>query len=695
MVGTPVAGRSRLETENLIGLFVNTLAVRVDLSGNPPFGRLLDRVRETMLAGFLHQDMPFEKLVEELAPDRDLSRPPLVQVMLALQNAPPAALTLADLEIRGDGATTGTTKFELTFGFTETAGGLAGSIEFNRDLFDDASIERLGDHFRRLLAAALADPQRRVLDLPLLSEAERRQLLGWNREASSRRRRLPALWAAAVRRAPEAPALSFGGETLSYGELDRRAGRLARRLRRLGVGPESRVGLLFERSAELVVGLLGILKAGGAYVPLDPVGAVAAPGVLLRRLRDRGAGHGRARGAAAAGRGDGRRPPRPCRGAGGGVVRSRRAGARRSRQRLLRDLHLGLDRAAEGRAGAPWQCRAAAVVDRALVPLRRRRRVDAVPFLQLRLLGVGAVGGARLRRRLVVVPHWVSRSPEAFHRLLIDERVTVLNQTPSAFKQLIHADGEVSAAERERLALRLVIFGGEALDLASLRPWYERHAADAPLLVNMYGITETTVHVSYRPLDPADLARAFLSPIGVALPDLTLRLLDARLELVPGGCGGEICVGGAGLARGYLGRPELTAERFVPDPFRPGARRAAVPLGRPCALPAGWRAGLPRPRRPAGQGARLPHRAGGDRGGAPGARRGTLGGRAAAPGRRGKHVAGGLRGNGPRRGGGRAAGAAAARPARLHGAGSLRAAGSDAADDQRQARPQGARRPAR
>ena len=270
IVGTPVAGRTRQETENLVGLFVNTLAVRVDLRGNPRLGLLLHQVRETMFSGFAHQDMPFEKLVEELAPDRDLSRPPLVQAVLTLQNAEAGGMTLPDLEIRGGNPPTGTAKFELLFSIGESEGGFGVVVEYNSDLFDGATIERMADHFGRLLAGAVEDPERRVLELPLLSEAEHRQLLSWNAARPEAETTLTALWQAAVRRAPGAPALTFEGETLSYGELDRPANRLARRLRRLGVGPESRVGLLLERSLELVAGLLGILKAGGAYVPLDP-----------------------------------------------------------------------------------------------------------------------------------------------------------------------------------------------------------------------------------------------------------------------------------------------------------------------------------------------------------------------------------------------------------------------------------------
>ncbi|HYX24398.1 MAG TPA: amino acid adenylation domain-containing protein, partial [Thermoanaerobaculia bacterium] len=578
-VGTPVAGRTRVEMEPLVGLFVNTLVLRADLAGDPEVLPLLDRVRETTLSAYSHQEVPFERLVEELSPERDLSRSPLVQVLFVFHNVPSGPLALPGLELKAAPVPTATTKFDLTFTLVEMERGLEGTLEYSRDLFDPGTVERLADHFTRLLTAAVAAPHQRLSQLPLLSEAERRQLLDRHegQPEAGRETTLTALWAAAVARAPEAPAVSFEDDTLSYGELDRHANRLAWRLRRQGVGPESRVGVLLDRSLEQVVALLGILKAGGAYVPFDP----SAPEERLAWL---------------------------CADAGiQALVTDDRdelppVAALVRLDRIADELDDELepdDRDLPGLVGADDLCyviytsgstgRPKGVLVRhgsvARLLSATERWFNFGPadvwtlfhsysfdFSVWELWGALAYGG-----RLVVVPHWVSRSPEAFWRLLAEERVTVLNQTPSAFRQLIQADGEVTAAQRARLALRLVIFGGEALDLASLRPWYERHPpseADAPRLVNMYGITETTVHVSYRPLDPADLAQSHRSPIGEAIPDLGLRVLSPGLELVPVGVPGEICVGGAGLARGYLGRPELTAERFVPDPFSavPGAR---------------------------------------------------------------------------------------------------------------------------
>jgi amino acid adenylation domain-containing protein len=572
-VGTPVAGRGQLRTEGLIGFFVNTLVMRTDLSGEPPFTALLARVREVAVAAYAHQDLPFEKLVEELQPPRALGVSPLFQVAFTLDGEPPADLRLGDLAATLWQLPPESEKFDLSLTLGVAGAGLAGAFGFRTDLFDGPTVERLAGGLVRLLAGAVADPRLPLSDLPLLSAEERRQLLAWNagQLAGGAEQTLPALFEAQVARAPEAPAVTLGGETWSYGDLNRRANRLARHLRRLGVGPEVRVGALLERSRELVVALLGILKAGGAYVPLDP----AAPTERLELLcRDS---------AVQVLVTDGGRDRLPV-----GTVVDLGAVAERLAAEDDRDPpplagpdHLCYVIFTSGSTGRPKgvlvRHGSVARLLSATAPWFGFGPADvwtlfhsyAFDFSVWELWGALAWGG-----RLVVVPYWLSRSPAAFWRLLVEERVTVLNQTPAAFRQLIEADGQAPEAERARLALRWVIFGGEALDLASLRPWYERHAPGAPRLVNMYGITETTVHVTWRPLGPGDLAEPRRSPIGEAIPDLALRLLGPALELVPPGVAGEICVGGPGVARGYQGRPELTAERFVPDPFgdRPGER---------------------------------------------------------------------------------------------------------------------------
>src|SRR6185436_12271750 len=272
VIGYPVANRDRSDIEGLIGLFLNTLVLRVDLSGDPPARVLLGRVRDEVLEAQSHGQLPFETLVEELRPERSLGYNPLFQVLFVLQNTPASELEIPGLTVEPAILDLATAQFDLSCRFEKSGGTLVGRLEYSRDLFESATIERLAGHFASLLAGVVANPDRRLSELPLLSATERRQLLDWNaaEAESGGETTLTALWEAQVRRAPEAPAVSFEDETLSYGELDRRGNRLARHLRRLGVGPESRVGVLLDRSLELVTALLGILKAGGAYVPLDP-----------------------------------------------------------------------------------------------------------------------------------------------------------------------------------------------------------------------------------------------------------------------------------------------------------------------------------------------------------------------------------------------------------------------------------------
>jgi len=272
-VGTPIAGRNRSQLEGLIGFFVNTLVLRGDLSGNPRFEEFLGRVRQTTLDAYAQQDLPFEQLVDHLQPERDLSRTPLFQVMFAFQNTPMQDVEVADLSFSTLAAETGTAKFDLTLTMNETEGGLRGSIEYSTDLFDRSTIERMTEHFRQLLKAMADDPTQRVSELPLLNEQERRQILiDWNATDQSypRGECIHELFAERAAGQPDAIAVVFGDNRLTYRQLDEQSNQLAHHLRSLGVGPDVLVGIYSQRSMKLVVGLLGILKAGGAYVPLDP-----------------------------------------------------------------------------------------------------------------------------------------------------------------------------------------------------------------------------------------------------------------------------------------------------------------------------------------------------------------------------------------------------------------------------------------
>ena len=572
-VGTPIAGRNRVETENLIGFFVNTLVLRGDLSGDPTFRELLARVREVALAAHAHEDLPFEKLVEELEPERGLSHSPLFQVMFALQNAPARALDLPGLTLRPLGFESSGAKFDLTLSLVRGAEGLHGALEYSTDLYDVSTVRRMLGHLETLLRGIAADPGCRIAELPLLTEGESRQLLQeWNPVRTDRQERcLHTLFREQAERSPDAVAVSFGEQRLSYRELDLQAGRLARRLRRAGVKPDAPVALCLDRSLEMVVGILGILKAGGLYVPLDPSYPPERLAFLLEDSR-----------AAVLVTQSERLPELPPH-----DVRV-----------LLLDDGPDPDADAEGPYEAAdvtpgsgayliYTSGSTGTPKGVLVTHANVVRLFTITDESFRFgagdvwtlfhsyafdFSVWEIWGALLYGgRLVVVPYLVSRSPDAFHELLRRERVTVLNQTPSAFRQLIQADQAVGTDDG--MALRLVIFGGEALEIPSLAPWWARHGDERPLLVNMYGITETTVHVTWRPLSIADLEGTG-SAIGVPIPDLRVYLLDRGAQLVPVGVPGEVHVGGAGLARGYFGRPELTAQRFVPDPFGgvPGER---------------------------------------------------------------------------------------------------------------------------
>ena len=575
-VGTPIAGRTQDETEGLIGFFINMLVLRADLSGTPSFRQLLGRVREAALGAYAHQDAPFEKLVEELQPERVLSHTPLFQTAMVLQNTPDERVRMSTIKLSGLGGQGMFAKFDLTLALAETEGGLSGTLEYKTDLFDAATITRMIGHFERLLAAIVANPDEQINRLRLLSDAERRQLLAeWNNPAKEFAvdECLHELFESQVRLTPEAVAVSYEAERLSYRELNERANQLAHRLRELGVGPEVPVALCLERSLEMVVGILGVLKAGGAYVPLDPLyprerlalilSDADAPVLLTQqRLLDL-------------------LPPSGvrvlCIDADWSDIALRKSDNPASQATPEQTAYIIYTSGSTGKPKGTLVTHANVTrLFKAADPLFKFTADDvwtlfhsyAFDFSVWELWGALLYGG-----KLVVVPYWVSRAPDSFYSLLRNERVTVLNQTPSAFRQLMAAE-ESAEQGPEALSLRVVIFGGEALEIQSLRPWFARHGDETPMMVNMYGITETTVHVTWRVLRSADVGKGVGSAIGVPLDDLQVYVLDSQRELLPVGVWGEFYVGGGGVARGYLNRPELTADRFVSDPFngRPGAR---------------------------------------------------------------------------------------------------------------------------
>ncbi|WP_406499535.1 non-ribosomal peptide synthase/polyketide synthase [Streptomyces sp. NBC_00846] len=569
-IGTPIAGRTDEAVDELVGFFVNTLVLRTDLSGDPSFTELLGRVRADALAAYAHQDMPFEHLVEALNPTRSLAHHPLFQTMLALQNAPLGTFDLPRLRVETDLVHTGTAKCDLTFMLAEQPDedGLSGLVEYSTDLFDAATVEGIVDRWLRLLRAVVAAPGRRIGQVDVLSADELRALLpavvGQSEELPESG--ITTLFEQQVRANPAAVAVVSSEVTLTYGELNARANQLAHALIARGVGPEQLVALALPRSAELVVAVLAVLKAGAAYVPVDPQYPAARIAYLLQDAR----------------------PSLLVTTGGIGEL----PGADPVERLLLdaadldglpdTDPEIPLDPGhpayviyTSGSTGNP---KGVVVPHRNVVRLfgTTQELFDfsakdvwtlfhsyAFDFSVWELWGPLLYGG-----RLVVVDLETSRSPHRFLELLARERVTVLNQTPSAFYQLMQSDEEAPETGRS-LALRTVVFGGEALEHTRLTSWYERHPDDAPLLVNMYGITETTVHVTYAALDRSGAA----GQVGAAIPDLRTYVLDAHLRPVPPGVPGELYVAGAGLARGYLNRPGLTAGRFVADPFGPAGTR--------------------------------------------------------------------------------------------------------------------------
>ncbi|MFD5090053.1 amino acid adenylation domain-containing protein [Amycolatopsis thailandensis] len=556
-LGAPIAGRLDAVLDDLVGCFVNTLVLRADVSGNPTFEELLRRVRETDLAAYENQDVPFEHLVEVLNPERSPARHPLFQVSLTLQDASLATFGLPGLETRPEPIGTGTARFDLMVSLTDrygedgAAAGVEGTVEYATDLFDAATVRTLLDRLNRLLEQAAEDPRRRVGDLDLLAPGERRWLLDevHDKALEAPDETLVTLFERQVAAAPDAIAVTFDGADLTYAEVNVRANRLAHRLVDRGVGPESVVGVVAPRSAELVVALLAVLKAGGAYLPLDPESPADRIGFVLS---DAGAVCVLA-------------TPDCVSLVPQGVptVSTEKAGVAPDADPIVPLLSSNAAYViyTSGSTGTPKGV---------VVP---HRNVVALFAVTKGLFGFGAgdvwswfhsfafdfsvweLWGALVHGgRVVVVPFEVSRSPREFADLLVRERVTMLSQTPSAFYQLMEATGWES--------VRTVVFGGEALEPA-------RVDVSGPRLVNMYGITETTVHVTRYEVVPGGAE----SVIGRGLPGLSVYVLDERLRPVPAGVVGELYVAGPQVARGYANRPGLTGERFVACPFgAPGIR---------------------------------------------------------------------------------------------------------------------------
>ncbi len=566
-VGTPVAGRNQTETEGLIGFFVNTLVLRTDLSGDPTFRELLRRVREGALGAYAHQELPFEKLVKELQPERDMSRTPLFQVMFVLKNAPPPTMEVSNLRMSALPVDGGTAKTDLALELWDEPEGLRGYFEYNTDLFDATTIARMAGHFQILLEGVVADPGQHLSALPLLTEAERHQLLvEWNDTQSDYPRDacIHELFETQAERTPDAVAVVFEDERLTYRQLNRRSNQLAHHLRKLGVGPEVLVGICVERSIEMVVGLLGILKAGGAYVPLDPsyprerlgfmLEDARAPVLLTEgRLVDDLPGHG---------------AQVVCLDTGWEAI------ARESEENSVSGVtadNLAYVMYTSGSTGRPkgvmichrgvcnylyWR--------QAYFPLTEADRLLQTASLSFddsvwelfEPLMVGA--------QVVMVPPGGEQDSEYLIRLVTERQITAACFVPSLLRGFLDEQG-VEACR----SLWRVTTGGEVLTVELQERFFSRLAAN---LYNGYGPTEATMSATFWSCERGSDQRAV--PIGRPIHNTQIYLLDHRLQPVPVGVPGELFIGGVGLARSYLNRPELTAEKFIPHPFsaEPGAR---------------------------------------------------------------------------------------------------------------------------
>ncbi|WP_437982708.1 amino acid adenylation domain-containing protein [Sorangium sp. So ce117] len=567
-IGTPVTARPRAALEGVVGCLLNTLALRVDLSGNPSVTELLARVRAAILEGQAHQEVPFERVLEALSLERNLSHTPLFNVMITMDPAPEQAPEIPGLSIGVQRVDTGTAQFDLALNLVPNGQGARGAWEYNTDLFDGATVARMTRHLLALLEGFVAAPEIRLADLPMMDAAERRQVLaGWNatERATPDERRVHELFEAQAERAPDAAAVIFDEERLSYRELNERANQVAHALRKRGVRPDVLVAIAAERSVELVVGLLGILKAGGAYVPIDPEYPADRIAFMLED-------------------------------AGAPVLLSQRPVASRLPARGAEVLCLDADRAeidreptgnlatplspdnlaytiyTSGSTGRPkgagnshhgllnrlqWMQERYGLTpdDRVLQKTPFSFDVSVWEFFWPLMIGAG----------LVVARPGDHRDGERLVELITRHGVTTLHFVPPMLQAFLETPGAASCR-----SLRRIICSGEALPAELARRCFER--LEQAELHNLYGPTEASIDVTSWACQRGDTSASV--PIGYPIANTQIYLLDRHGQPVPAGVAGELHIGGVGLARGYHRRPDLTAERFVPDPFgsAPGGR---------------------------------------------------------------------------------------------------------------------------
>ncbi|NSL86076.1 amino acid adenylation domain-containing protein [Chitinophaga sp. Mgbs1] len=570
-VGTPVAGRGQQETESLIGFFVNTLALRSQLSGDLPFHVLLQQLRAHLLDAYSHQDIPFEKVVDAVAKDRDMSRLPVFQVMFTLQQtAATPALQLDGITLTMQELEHTTAKFDLVFEMEEGHDGLSLRIEYCKDLFREDTVRQMGRHYEQLLRAIVSQPQQKIGSLSMLLPEEEQHLLQVLKGTAAgypKEKTIIRLFEEQAQRTPDAVAVVYEHEQLTYRRLDEKATRLGHYLRQKGVQPGMLVPICLHRSEEMITGILGILKAGAAYVPIDPLYPADRISYMLE---------------------DTAAPVLVSTAACADIF----SDMEHAGELVLLDAdEPHISRMPAGpvavtaapqdvayviyTSGSTGRPKGVLVTNENVVrlfetdaPLYDFDESDVwtmfhsfcFDFSVWEMYGALFYGG-----RVIVVPRHVTQDAVLFGELLIRERVTVLNQTPSSFYVL----QDYLTERTSTLPVRYVIFGGEALNPGKLKPWKQLYKDCR--LINMYGITETTVHVTFQELEWHHLGNS-ASVIGKPIPTLSAYILNEQQGLVPLGVAGELYIGGAGVAKGYLNLPGLTAERFIMNPFVEGER---------------------------------------------------------------------------------------------------------------------------
>jgi amino acid adenylation domain-containing protein len=573
VIGTPFAGRNRSELDSMVGYFINPLALRIDLSGDPSFGELIGRARETTLEAFANADLPYETVVRTINPERDLSQTPVFQAMIVFHNPAwqtqrpkfePSGIRCAEIT-----HAKGWSKFDMLLGMSERKTGLNTTWEYSTELFTLATMTRMTEHFRTLAESAAHNPDRPLSRLSMLSEQERAKVLfAWNAhpEPLPQRESIKDLFEDQVRRTPEAPAIVFGDGRLTYDELNRRANRIAGRLREHGVGPGALVAVLMEKSLDLVPAVLGVVKAGGAYIPIDPnyppdriafMLSDANPKVLLTHQKHLEAA-----------------PPTAAQvvaiDAPGGLetISEEDPPSTASGDDLAYIIYT---------SGSTGQPKGAMIANRSLVSAfyayeRAYRLGELTAHLQMASFSFDVFTGDMIRSllagaKLVLCPIEVVVDPPALHELMLREGIDTAEFVPATAALLFEW------AERERKTLdhmRLVIVSSEAWRNEKYA-YYKSLCGPSTRLINSYGLTEATIDSTwFEPADGAELPAGRFVPIGQPLDNTQVYIVDTNLEPQPIGIPGELCVGGVAVARGYLNRPELNAQKFVPNPFSDG-----------------------------------------------------------------------------------------------------------------------------